>query len=251
MCNIIYVDHTGSTNSLLASASRQLDHGTVIAAMTQTAGRGQRGNSWEAEPRKNLTFSLLLKPRVMMASRQFELSQLVSISILKVLKECLSTDEVRIKWPNDIYYRDRKLCGILIENTLEGARIEQSIVGVGINVNQTEFVSDAPNPISLANITGHTFDLDKLLEAVATRITSDFDVYEADPKPEILAARYRYQLWRNDGYWPYLDRLTGERFEGRIAAVAPTGHITLSTHDGKFHTYAFKEVAFVLQGVTL
>lgn len=246
MCTIIYVDETTSTNTLLASSAKQFDHGTVLAAHRQSHGRGQRGNSWEAEPNKNLTFSLLLKPSTIVASSQFELSQIVSIAITRVLRSRLETDEVRIKWPNDIYYRDKKLVGILIENTLSGANIDQSIVGVGINVNQERFLSDAPNPVSMLNIAGKTFDLDSLLEDIVTQIVDDFDQYELQPNPTTLAAQYRLLMWRAEGFWPYRDNTTDTVFEGRIAAVAPTGHLTLATKGGAFHTYAFKEVTFII-----
>lgn len=246
MCTIIYVDEADSTNSVLAKSAAKFEHGTAIAAHAQTAGRGQRGNNWEAEPWKNLTFSLLLKPVSITASHQFELSQTVSLSIVKVLRSQLNTDEVYIKWPNDIYYRDQKICGILIENVLQGARIVQSIVGIGLNVNQRVFCSDAPNPVSMINITDQTFDLDTLLEYLVTQIVADFDHYEEKLNPTQLAARYRFMLWRGEGYWPYRDNITGEQFEARIAAIAPTGHLTLATRDGAFHTYAFKEVSPVL-----
>ena len=246
MYTIIYVDSTPSTNSLLSASARHLEHGTVIAARTQTCGRGQRGNSWEADSNQNLTFSVLLKPKTIVASHQFELSQLVSLSVVAVLREQLGSDEVRVKWPNDIYYRDSKICGILIENSLQGVYIDQSVVGIGINVNQAEFVSGAPNPVSMRNISGRSYELDSLLEAFTCRILDDFDAYEQNPNPTTLAAKYRTMMWRNEGFWPYHDNLRGVDMKARVAAVAPTGHLTLSTEDGCFHTYAFKEVAFVL-----
>lgn len=242
----MYVEEADSTNTLLAKESPNLDHGTAIAARRQTAGKGQRGNSWESEPGKNLTFSLLLRPKAILASHQFELLQSVVISIVKVLRSQLGTEEVYIKWPNDVYYRDRKICGILIENTLSGAGIECSIAGIGINVNQDEFISDAPNPVSMKQISGHDFDLDHLLELFVTQIVSDFDKYEKTLNSTQLAARYRFMMWRGEGYWPYIDTATGTRFEARIAAVAPTGHLTLALTDGRVRTYAFKEVAAVL-----
>lgn len=246
MCTIIYVDETDSTNTLLAASATQLDHGTVVAAHRQRAGRGQRGNSWESEPNKNLTFSLLLRPRTIVASSQFELSQIVSIAITRVLRSKLDSDRVCIKWPNDIYYGDKKLVGILIENSLSGPNITQSIVGIGINVNQEQFLSDAPNPVSMLNISGRAFDLDSLLEDIATQIVDDFDQYELQPNPTTLAAQYRLLMWRAEGFWPYRDNNTDTVFEGRIAAVAPTGHLTLATRGGAFHTYAFKEVTFLI-----
>lgn len=246
MCTIVYVDFAESTNSLLAASAKKFEHGTALAAHSQTSGRGQRGNKWESEPGKNLTFSVLLRPTTIVASHQFELLQIVSIAVVKVLRAQLGTNDIHIKWPNDIYFRDHKICGILIENTLSGPAISQSIIGIGINVNQDRFVSDAPNPISMAQISGREYDLDDLLEYFVTQIVSDFDAYEADPEPTTLAARYRFMMWRGEGYWPYRDNITGKGFDARIAAIAPTGHLTLATTGGAFHTYAFKEVSAVL-----
>lgn len=246
MCTIVYVDETDSTNSLLAKSANKFEHGTALAAHCQTAGKGQRGNHWESENWKNLTFSVLLHPKAILASHQFELLQIVAISIVKVLRAQLDTEEVYIKWPNDIYYRDKKICGILIENTLSGPCIEKSIVGIGVNVNQERFVSDAPNPVSMKQIAHRTFDLDNLLEYLVTQIVCDFDEYEKTLNATQLAARYRFMMWRGEGFWPYIDNLTGQRFEARIAAVAPTGHLTLADHDGKVRTYAFKEITAVL-----
>ena len=246
MCTIVYVDKAESTNSLMAASIKQFDHGTAIAAHAQTAGRGQRGNHWESEPGKNLTFSLLIRPTQLVASRQFELSQIVAIAVTNVLRRHLNTKNVYIKWPNDIYYDDKKICGILIENTLTGSRVDYSIVGIGINVNQLKFVSDAPNPVSMALITGKQYDLDMLLEEFIHEIIDDFDAYQANPQGTVLAAHYRFMMWRGEGFWPYHDNITGRDFEARIAAIAPSGHITLATTGGAFHTFAFKEVTAVL-----
>lgn len=246
MCTIVYVDQTESTNSLLASSAKQFDHGTAIAAHAQSRGRGQRGNTWESEPGKNLTFSILLKPKAIVAARQFELSQVVSIAIAKTLRHLLDTQDIYIKWPNDIYYRDKKICGILIENTLSGNTIDQSIVGIGINVNQEEFVSDAPNPVSMKNITSKGYDLDQLIELFVTQIVDDYDEYERNMEPTQLVARYRRMLWRNEGFWPYHDNRTDQDITARIAAVDPSGHITMLTSSGDFRTYAFKEISAII-----
>lgn len=246
MCTIVYVDYAESTNTMLARSAKKFEHGTCLAAHAQTSGRGQRGNHWESEPGKNLTFSVLLHPRTIVASRQFELSQIVSIALVKVLRSQLGTDDVTIKWPNDIYFHDKKICGILIENTISGVQITQSIVGIGLNVNQSTFISDAPNPVSMSQIKGTHFDLDDLLEFLVTQIVNDFDEYEANSDATILASKYRRLMWRGEGYWPYYDHLRDKPLTARIAAVAPTGDLTLATADGNFNTYAFKEVSFIL-----
>ena len=127
----------------------ELPHATVVSTYNQTAGRGQRGNSWESEPHKNLTFSVLLKPQHIIAREQFYISEIVSVAIVNTLRKYIIDQPIAIKWPNDIYVNDDKICGILIENTLSGYSISQSIAGIGININQQTFLSNAPNPISL------------------------------------------------------------------------------------------------------
>lgn len=241
---IIIVDEAGSTNTLLASMT-DAPHGTVVAARRQTAGRGQRGNSWEAEPGKNLTFSLLLRLKAVPAARQFEISEIVAMAIARVLARRLG-QEVSIKWPNDIYVGDRKICGILIENTLTGPRIDRSIAGIGINVNQDRFLSDAPNPVSMLNISGRETDLDALLREVAGEITGAFEAHEAAPDTEALTRAYSAMLWRRSGLWPWRDCLAGEVISASIASVAPDGRLTLALADGSSRSYAFKEVAAVL-----
>ncbi len=244
-CHIRWVDEAASTNSLLASEASCLGHGAVVAVRKQTAGRGQRGNSWESEPDANLTFSMLLRPRTIRAASQFELSMLVSLGVCIALEEA-SGEKFRVKWPNDIYHGDHKICGILIENSLDGFRIGRSIAGIGINVNQTVFVSDAPNPISLANITGCAYDLETLLEKVCGTILALFDGYEDDPEPADLVARYKANLWRGNGFYQWLDAATATNFEAEILDVATDGMLTLRERSGCLRTYAFKEVSAVI-----
>lgn len=240
---VIWREELSSTSTTLAAEASDMDHGTVIAARRQTSGRGQRGNSWEAEPGKNLTFSMLLRPRAVKPGEAFAISMCTALSIASVVSEAMDGVEVKIKWPNDIYVGDRKICGILIENSF-GTGIERSIVGVGINVNQREFLSDAPNPVSMWQLTGNEYNLEKLLDRVAVRMVEDFDTYEAAPDIEALTARYRSHQWRGKGEWPWLDCITGERLHAAILDIAPDGRLTLDTVPRR--SYAFKEVAAVL-----
>lgn len=248
----IALDSCASTNTELAASADSLPAGSVLSTRCQSAGRGQRGNSWEAEPGCNLTFSVLLRPQAIDAARQFELSMVVSLAIVRSLDALLaragSSERCSVKWPNDIYVGDRKLCGILIENALSGRTISRSIAGIGINVNQRLFRSDAPNPVSLAQLTGQDFNLDEALEAVASAILDDLAAYEASPQPAALAAAYRRCLWRADGRpHPFTDAATGRRFDASIADVAVDGVITLRPADGSpDRRYFFKEVAFIL-----
>ena len=234
-------DSLASTNSAIAADDPP--HGTVYITDCQTAGRGQRGNSWEARPGLNLTFSILLRPHTIYPAGAFAVSMLTSLSIADALSDLLNGRDVLIKWPNDIYVDDLKLCGILIENSLT-SRIERSIVGIGINVNQRTFVSDAPNPVSMATIAGHDFSLDNVLDTVISRILSDFDAYEANPSIESLTVRYRARQWRGSGIHRWRDNITGEIFDAAVASIAPDGMLTLDTIPPR--TYAFKEVAHVL-----
>lgn len=243
--SIRWIDETPSTNSLLAAECSTLGHGAVIAARRQTAGRGQRGNTWESAPGANLTFSLLLRPKVIEAATQFELSMIVALGVCDALASA-SGLEFCVKWPNDIYVGDRKVCGILIENSLEGRRIGRSIAGIGINVNQREFVSDAPNPASLRQLTGRLYALEPLLHDVCATILSRLDTYEAKPDAQTLVNEYRSRMWRRNGFYLWRDAASGEVFEAEIADVSTTGMLTLHDRRSRQHVYAFKEVAAVL-----
>lgn len=242
---ITWVDEALSTNSLLASLCDSLPHGAVVAARTQTAGRGQRGNSWESEPNANLTFSMLLRPHAIAAAAQFELSMIVALAICDALTAA-SGLQFSVKWPNDIYIGDKKICGILIENSLKGSRIGRSIVGIGINVNQQTFFSDAPNPVSLSQLTLRQYNLDTLLCDVCSSILFRFDEYEDHPHPDRLTSEYRNRLWRGSGFHLWTDCKSAQTFEAEIADVATNGILTLKDRDGHSNSFAFKEVAAVL-----
>lgn len=252
---IIELPETDSTNSYLDRIAPGSDHGTVVVAYSQTAGRGQRGNSWESAPGKNITMSLLLRPANIVASNQFIISQAVSVAIVKVLRRHLSSGRVSVKWPNDIYVDDRKICGILIENTLSGKSIDYSIIGMGINVNQQEFLSDAPNPVSMYQLTRLEYDIKKLVREFTDEILLTFagvDEVSAGqceiPESHLdITKEYASMQWRNDGYYPYHDNIRDVDMMGAIESVAPTGHITLVTLEGDKFTYAFKEVIALLK----
>lgn len=243
--SIRWIEETASTNTLLSSSCSSLPAGAVISARRQSAGRGQRGNTWEAEPYANLTFSMLLRPSVIEASRQFEMSMIVSLAVCAALEKA-SGERFMVKWPNDIYAGDKKVCGILIENSLAGRRIGHSVVGIGINVNQRRFVSDAPNPVSLINLTGRSYDLESLLVSVCDAILIALDTYESSPDPVVLTAAYRSRLWRGEGFHYWHDVGRDEIFEAEIADVAASGILTLKDREGACRSYAFKEVSAVL-----
>lgn len=233
-----------STNTALREAlatDPALPAGTVVYTHRQTAGRGQRGNSWEAEPGMNVTMSMLLRPGDVTAREQFTVSERVALGVARVLNRYLPpSTPAEVKWPNDVYVGDKKICGILIENSLNGNRIDYSIAGIGINVNQTRFRSPAPNPVSLTMLTGLTLDVEEVMRQVADEITA----LSAWDKAE-LHKSYLASLWRRRGLHPY-STPDGYKFLAAIESVAPDGYLTLLTDNGTLRRFAFKEVAAIL-----
>lgn len=240
--NIVKLEAIGSTNTYIdqIDVADSLSEGYVVVAHSQTAGRGQRGNSWEAAPGKNLTFSYLLRPHDVVAHEQFILSQAVALAVVDVLSRY--ADGFSVKWPNDIYYCDKKIAGILIEHNLTGSHISRTIVGIGLNINQASFVSDAPNPVSLLQIMGREYDLDEVLSAILQATAMRYAMCNDDR--EGLRQAYANVLYRREGYYKYRDA-DGE-FEAAIRDVRPDGYLLLVDRAGREREYAFKEVAFVI-----
>ena len=250
MPHYIKVSQTASTNTYLSRLAATLPGGTVIYTPSQTAGRGQKGNSWESEDGKNLTFSLLLKRPPVKARDQFYLSEAAALAVVEAMT-AEAGDGFTVKWPNDVYWRDKKACGMLIENSLDGTDIATSIIGIGLNVNQKRFLSDAPNPVSLINITGHEHDLMALLKRVCSRIEQLVDGLDDDSARQDLHRRYMAALYRNDGQlYPYEDA-AGNRFMASVAGIAPDGTLTLRHEDGTVHDYLFKQVKHLISGFSL
>lgn len=242
-----------STNTYVAQNADTLPIPCVVRAVEQTAGRGQRGNTWEAEPGLNLTLSFHLRPAGILPRQQFAVSEAIALAV----RDTLARYDIaaRIKWPNDIYVGDRKICGILIEHSLYGMEIRRSIAGIGLNVNQNRFVSDAPNPVSMTQLTGKSYDLDEVTdilgEAVERRMKSVARSSSAGhsdmPCRAEMHSEFMSALWRGEGEWPFRDTATGEMFRASIADVSPEGFLTLRPSDGTpLRRYAFKEVAFHL-----
>jgi BirA family biotin operon repressor/biotin-[acetyl-CoA-carboxylase] ligase len=152
--DIIWLERVDSTNDEARRHISEIDNLSVVSALEQTKGRGQRGNRWSSQPGENLTFSIVVKDFRIKANEQSAISQATALSLV----DLLSRHEIkaRIKWPNDIYAGDEKICGILIENSLKGSEIDWSIIGIGLNVNQTAFPEDLPNPTSMKLCTGNS-----------------------------------------------------------------------------------------------
>jgi len=245
MPRYILVRETGSTNTYLNRLAKIFPGGTVIYTNKQTAGRGQKGNHWESEPGKNLAFSMLLKDLPVKARDQFAISQAIALAVRDTLADA-GGDGFTVKWPNDIYWHDYKIAGILIENSLSGKDIAYSIVGVGVNINQEQFVSDAPNPISLKQITHSEHDLLALLHQMCECIEQTLNNLTNARAKDDLHKRYIAALYRNDGEAHPFEDAQGNRFAAVIDEVAPTGELMLRHTDGDVRTYLFKEVKHVI-----
>lgn len=215
---------------------------TVVVADYQTAGRGQGTNRWESEDGKNLMFSIRTHPQGVPVGRQYIMLEAASLAVRDAL--ACHTDGITIKWPNDIYHLDRKISGTLSECTINGSTIKDCIVGTGINVNQQLFTSDAPNPVSLCQITGHETDRMALLDTVLERFDHYLGMVDAGLYDDI-ATLYMQSLYRREGFFCYRDR-DGE-FMAAIETVEPDGHLMLRRADGRLSRYAFKEVEFVIR----
>lgn len=238
---IIRLGSCGSTNSFLREHAAELPSLTLVTAREQTAGRGQRGNTWESQPGKNLTVSMLWKPEGFEACRQFAVSEAVSLAVADTLKEF--GIEAKVKWPNDIYVGDRKICGILIEHSVAGRNIESTVAGIGLNVNQREFFSDAPNPVSMLQSSGREHDLEAVLASLYRRLEERLQEVDG----EGLHSEYMTRLWRGDAqFHPFRDTATGAAFRAMITSVDPDGMLHLLTDRFEERTYAFKEVSFTL-----
>ena len=231
---IIHIDETDSTNSWLTKNCAGGQTPCVVVADYQTAGRGCGTNTWESERGKNLLFSLLISPEYLPANKQFQLSMAISLAIVDAVGQLVG--DLSIKWPNDIYWRNGKLAGILIENRLQGNLIKDCIMGVGLNVNQRAFHSDAPNPVSLWQITGQETDREQLLK----EILKSLDVLLATD----IKDRYMKMLYRRKGFHPYTDK--DGVFMAEIVGVEDDGHLLLRDDDGNERRYAFKEVTFII-----
>lgn len=242
---IQFVCSCGSTNSAVAAQVDEMADCEAVVAYEQTAGRGQRGNSWESRPGDNLTLSVLLRPEGVEIAKAFPLSEAVALAVVRVLDRLMPDlgEVIAVKWPNDIYVGDRKIAGILIENSLSGRLIGRSIAGIGVNVNQQEFLSDAPNPVSVRNLTGREY----AVPLVASLLLGSLDemLRMMREEPDALHSLYMSRLWRGRGSHMFLDVVSGERFEAAVESVAPSGFITLRETGGDRRTYAFKEIQWV------
>ena len=251
----VSLDITTSTNgyakALPEDESCEL---TLVTAEFQEAGRGAGTNKWESERSKNLLFSLIVYPQRLQANQMFALSEVTALAIRDALCSTITGTETKngqcsilnaqfsIKWPNDIYYGDNKIVGMLIENDLRGKLVHRSIIGVGVNINQTRFLSDAPNPVSLAQILGKEVHREQVLESILQQFNHYYGMMEEEQYATLHDLYMQYLYCRN-GLHTYADG-TGT-FQARIIDVESTGHLVLEDENGEQKRYDFKEVKFL------
>lgn len=245
----ISLDKTDSTNNWLANNENELPTTVLVSCREQTSGRGQRGNSWESEKDSNITASILFHPVAFPAFAQFLISETVALSIVEFLDEM--GIKAKVKWPNDIYVGDKKICGILVEHVVTGRNISRTIAGFGININQKEFRSPAPNPISVSTITGKNYDIKDLLSRLKKIFEKNLCLFEKEDlwwsSREKIHNAFMKNLWRGDSnFYPFFDKIQGKNIEARIKSVGHDGILTIETTDGDEINYAFKEVEFII-----
>lgn len=246
--NAIYVKSLASTNSYASELLRQigLSEGSLIYTFEQEKGRGQRGNSWESEPNKNVTLSLVLHPSFLHPSDQFLLTKITSLAVADVMAEILNSvsnsSRIHIKWPNDIYINDKKVAGILIENYLREHTIQNAIVGVGINVNQAVFHT-APGAVSLFSLTHQTFDLMQCMDLFCQYFEARYLQLKANKRSR-LDEDYRRYLYRLNE-WSAYRTPANQFFEGNIKGVSDIGKLQVEVISGEIKEFDLKEIVFL------
>lgn len=238
--DLIFMTECHSTNDVAIQKYRSGEamEGSIIITDKQTKGRGQRGNRWFSEPHKNLTFSLILTPSFLDASEQFWLNMVVSLGVREALSEY--APGVKVKWPNDIVHDSQgKIGGILIENIISQKGIELSVVGVGLNINQTDF--PFPHATSIAQLAGAPVNKDEIFKVIISRIEKYYILLKRGPGKRIKEL-YQAHLFRFREVSAYND---GEDFLGEIIAISHQGKLVIEKENKSIHQYAFKEVRFV------
>lgn len=251
---IQWFDEVDSTNTQMAAAKDRLPANTVFAALWQSAGKGQRGNRWESRSGENLTFSILWKPAALPAAAQFSLSEAAALGVADYLAgEGLDSF---IKWPNDIMAGGKKICGMLLEHSLAADKLADSVVGIGLNVNQRSF-GEAPNATSMMLLTGLKRDIKQELPRLLDALDRRFAQIDSESGRAVLRNDYLTRLFQMGEWHEYLDRrsadpllptthpVEGERFEGRITGLAPSGLLIVERRNGALLEFAFKEISYL------
>ena len=243
MLKYIHLEQIDSTNAYLQRQQSERDiRGWVVSADEQTAGKGMGSNGWESEVGKNLTFSLAVGMDFLPAERQFLLSETVALGIIEVLDKVLPAENLSIKWPNDIYFENHKLAGILINSTIKANMMDVSIIGIGLNVNQMQFKDWPTHPISLKQITGKKYDLQPLLEQIAEHILIKVEQLKASPaaiEQNYLKRLYRYRTWAEY-------EVDGKILRLFMTGIDAFGRLLLADEDNNSYCFDIKEIRFLI-----
>ena len=243
MLKYVHLEQIDSTNAYLQRQQTEADiRNWVVSADEQTAGKGMGSNGWESEVGKNLTFSLALDMGFLPAERQFLLSEAVAGGLIQALDTLLPAEKLHIKWPNDIYYENHKLAGILINSTIKANMMDISIIGIGLNINQMQFQDWPTHPISLKQITGKEYDLQPLLEQVAESIYNKVEVLKTTPtaiEQAYLKRLFHYRTWADY-------EVDGKVLRLFMTGIDPFGRLMLVDEAEKEYCFDVKEVKFVL-----
>ena len=243
MLKYIHLEQIDSTNAYLQRQQSEADiRNWVVSADEQTAGKGMGSNGWESEVGKNLTFSLALDVSFLPAERQFLLSKAVALGLIQALDDLLPAERLHIKWPNDIFFDNHKLAGILINSTIKANRMDISIIGIGLNVNQMQFRNWPTHPISLQQITGKKYDLQPLLEKIVESIYNKVEILKTAPtaiEEAYLQRLYRYRTWAEY-------EVDGKVMRLFITGIDAFGRLMLLDEADNSYCFDIKEIKFLI-----
>ncbi len=243
--NILRIKTIESTNKYVLGSLENDNYaaGTVVVTDFQEAGKGLGKNRWESEAGRNLLLSVVLKPLFLEPRYQFYLNKFVSLGVYDFIRSLLPDKRISVKWPNDVYIDDGKVAGILINNTLKGRHFEFVVAGIGVNINQEVFVSDAPNPVSVIHYLRDSLDLEKCLKSLLTCLNERYRQLE-NQEWDKIDTDYTKALYRYDSYSVF--QKEGKKFNGRIKGVTEYGLLIIQKVDGEILEFDFKEVEFDL-----
>lgn len=241
---IIRLDQVDSTNNFAMGLLKgmPLEEGAVITTARQTRGKGQRGNSWESQPGQNVTCSIVFRPTFLDPGKQFDLTRAISLALTDVLLDIIPQHEVKIKWPNDVFVDDGKIGGILIENIINGSQLVYSVVGIGFNVNQVEFLSGGSTATSLRKITGRTFEVDGILKMICAAAEVRYLQLRGQHE-ERLHSEYFSRIFKANTITRFTDY--SAIFEATIVDVTREGFLVLKDGNGHDRKFAMKEVGWI------
>jgi BirA family transcriptional regulator, biotin operon repressor / biotin---[acetyl-CoA-carboxylase] ligase len=239
---LLFFENLPSTNTHATDLLKKIDlpEGTIVYTNYQLAGRGHTRNKWESEDSKNLLISIILLPSFIKPEDQFHISMVISLGICDFLMRYIP--DCSIKWPNDIYVNNDKIAGILIESSLTGNRIEFTIAGIGLNINQEKFQSSAPNPVSLNQLTGESYDLPSSLEKLSGDLDKRYKQLIGGNYGEIKRD-YVSKLYRLNEWHEFRDK--NGKFMGRVLTIGDYGRLIIGRQNGEISEYSFKETEFI------